>query len=242
MNDFLEMEKSIRYIAVDDSILDLLTLEEYAGKYPFLEKLGSFGTAGEALVAVRELKPDLVFMDIEMPGMSGIEVLKQIKQYIPLAVFITSHPEFALDGFELSALDYIVKPVTGERFAATAKRLKDYWVMKEKAAAYEVLFEQESLVIKEGHCQVKLPVHDIIYLEAMQDYTKVVTERKNYLTLTTFTGFLEKVSPQKFLRTHRSYAVARSKITRIAGNNLLCGQFAIPIGKTYRTEVNSIRL
>ncbi len=236
------MEKPVRYITVDDSLLDLLTLEEYARNFQFLQKVGSFNTANDTLTAVRELKPDLIFLDIEMPGMNGIEVLKRMREEVSLAVFVTSHPEFALDGFELFAFDYILKPVTEERFAATAKRLKDYWVMKQKAAAYEVLFEQESLVIKEGHHQVKLSVHDIIYLEAMQDYTKVVTEKKNYLTLTSLTSFLEKLSTDRFMRIHRSYAVALNKVNEIRSGEIVCNNYVLPVGKTYRYAVASLKI
>jgi DNA-binding LytR/AlgR family response regulator len=177
-----------------------------------------------------------------MPGMTGIEVLRKIKDKVPVAVFITSHPEFALDGFELSALDYVLKPLTAERFALTANRIEEYWAMKQKAISYEVLFEKESLTIKEGHTQVKLPQEDIIYLEAMQDYTKVVTEKKSYLTLTTLTGFLEKLSGNRFLRVHRSYAVAINKIKELHASKIICGTNEIPIGKTYRSAITQLKL
>lgn len=236
------MEKPIRYISIDDNLVDQLMLKEHAAAFPFLKDMGNYNTPGEGLVAVKELKPDLVFLDIEMPELTGIEVLRAIRQQVPVAVFITSHAEFALDGFELSAFDYILKPLTEERFAATAKRLHEYWIMKQKAAAYEVLFEKEFIVIKEGYQQVKLPLHEMIYLEAMQDYTKVVTEKKNYLTLTTLTAFLEKLPASKFLRIHRSYAIALEKINRISGNNIICGDVVIPIGKTYRTEIAQLKL
>ena len=173
--------------------------------------------------------------------MSGVEMLRIIRQQVPLAIFITSHPEFALDGFQLCAFDYILKPLTEERFDATARRLQEYWSMKQKAEAYEVLFEKESIVIKEGHHQIKLLLQDIIYLEAMQDYTKVVTEKKKYLTLTTLTGFLEKLSAGTFLRVHRSYAVAVQKIKELHVNKLVCGNTEIPIGKTYRAALAQIR-
>ncbi len=236
------MQKPIRYIAIDDSPVDLLILKEYALEHPFLQHTGSFSGFTEALPAIADLRPDLVFLDIEMPGMSGIEILRKIKSQVPMAVFITSHQEFALEGFELSALDYILKPVTAERFADTARRVEDYWSMKQKSAAYEVLFETESLTIKDGHNRIRLPQQDIIYLEAMQDYTKVVTEKKNYLTLTTLSRFLEELSGNQFLRVHRSYAVARNKIRELHFNKIICGDAIIPIGKTYRNTVNQLKL
>lgn len=232
----------IRYLAIDDSPLDLLLLKEYAAAFPVLQFAGSVQDPQEALLTVPQLKPDLVFLDIEMPGLTGINLLQQIRQQVPMAVFITSHPEFALDGFELSALDYVLKPLTADRFALTAARIEEFWEMKQKASAYAVLFEQEMLLIKEGHSQIRLPQHEIIYLEAMQDYTKVVTDKKSYMTLTTLTSFLEKLSPQKFLRVHRSYAVAISRITELSTGKVGCGHFSIPIGKTYRAQIANLNL
>ena len=236
------MLKTIRYIAIDDNVVDLLLLKECAAAFPFLQYQGSYTNTTEGLAAAEEINPDLIFLDIEMPGHSGLDILRKLKAKVPVAVFITSHPEFALEGFELSALDYILKPLTAERFALTAKRIEEYWSMKQKAISYEVLFEKESLTIKEGHNHVKLPQEDIIYLEAMQDYTKVVTENKNYMTLTTLTGFLEKLSGNKFLRVHRSYAVAVNKIKELHTDKIICGNQVIPIGKTYKALLSKIKL
>lgn len=236
------MLKDIRYITIDDDLVDQLLLKEYVAPFSFLKHCGSFSSSAEGLASIEALKPDLVFLDIEMPGLTGLELLRQIKHKVPIAVFITSHSEFAVEGFELSALDYVLKPLTAERFALTAKRIEEYWAMKQKAISYEVLFEKESLTIKDGHTQVKLPQEEIIYLEAMQDYTKVVTEKKSYLTLTTLTGFLEKLSNNNFLRVHRSYAVAVNKIKELHANKIICGDISIPIGKTYRSVVTQIKL
>jgi DNA-binding LytR/AlgR family response regulator len=236
------MQKTIRFIAIDDNPVDLLILKEYAEPFRYLQHCGSYATPAEGLAAIEALQPDLVFLDIEMPGLDGLQVLRLLKEKVPLAVFITSHPEFALEGFELSALDYVLKPLTAERFEHTARRIQEYWDMKQKALSYEVLFEKECLTIKDGHNQIKLPQEDIIYLEAMQDYTKVVTEKKNYLTLTTLTGFLEKLPGNNFLRVHRSYAVSVKKINELHANKIVCGDTTIPVGKTYRTLVAKLKI
>lgn len=228
------MQNSIRYIAIDDNPINLMILQEYSKQFPFFQFLGGFNTAHEGLESVKKNNPDLVFLDIEMPEKNGIEILKQIKGSVPIVVFITSHPEFALEGFELSAFDYILKPLTKERFTATANRLQEYWKMKQNAKEYQVRFEQQSLIIKEGHKQIKLQQNDIIYLEAMQDYTKVVTPQRNYLTLTSLTLFLEKMAADTFIRVHRSYAVAINKINEIHNDKLIVCNTTIPIGKTYR--------
>jgi DNA-binding LytR/AlgR family response regulator len=236
------IQKTIRFIAIDDNPVDLLILKEYSSPFAFLQHCGNYSNPADGLAAVETLQPDLVFLDIEMPGLNGLQLLRQLKEKVPLAVFISSHPEFALEGFELSALDFILKPLTAERFTHTARRIEEYWDMKQKAMSYEVLFEKECLIIKDGHNQVKLPQEDIIYLEAMQDYTKVVTEKKNYLTLTTLTGFLEKLSGNKFLRVHRSYAVAVNKVKELHTDKIICGNQVIPIGKTYKTVVSKLKL
>ena len=236
------METTVRYIAIDDNTVDLLILKEYSAAFPFLVHCGSFATPAEGLAAAEMLKPDLIFLDIEMPELSGLDILRKLKQKVPIAIFITSHPEFALEGFELSALDYILKPLTAERLLITARRIEEYWEMKQKAILYEVLFEKESLIIKDGYSQIKLPQQDIIYLEAMQDYTKIVTEKKNYLTLATLTGFLEKITNNNFLRVHRSYAVAIKKIRELHSNKIVCGDIEIPIGKTYRASIAQLKL
>ncbi|MGF2412183.1 LytR/AlgR family response regulator transcription factor [Ferruginibacter sp.] len=236
------MQKNIRFIAIDDNVVDLLILKEYSGVFPFLQNCGVFTSAAEGLLAIDTIKPDLVFLDIELPESSGLQILRQIKEKVPLSVFITSHAEFALEGFELSAIDYILKPLTAERFAITAQRIEEYWNMKQKAISYEVLFENESLTIKEGHTQIKLSSRDIIYLEAMQDYTKVVTVNKNYLTLTTLTDFVERLRDNNFLRVHRSYAVSLRKISAINSSTIICGNAAIPVGKTYRSLVAKLKI
>lgn len=235
------MPKPIRYIAVDDNTVDTLLLQHYAADYPFLQHLAAFDTPVAGMKAIETLQPDLVFLDIEMPGASGIEVLRFLQEKIPLAVFITSHAEFAVEGFELSAFDYIVKPLTPERFAKTAARLKDYWQMKEQAQSYKLLFENDSIIFTEGYNKIKLALHDIIYLEAMQDYTKIVTPTRSYLTLTTLTAMLEKLPANLFARIHRSYAVAISKIKALKSNELVCMDTVLPIGKTYRSTIAQLK-
>lgn len=236
------MPPNICYISIEDNLIDRAVLNEYAREFPFLIEKGAYSSADDGFAAILAQKPDLVFFDIEMPGMSGIEMLRRIKQRVPLAIFITSHPEYAVDGFELCVFDFIVKPLTKARFESTALRLQDYWQMREKAAAYDVLFEREILIIKEGYDQVRLPIHEVVYLEAMQDYTKVVTEQKSYLTLVALSSFLNKLPTSKFVRVHRSYAVAREKINRVSSTHITCNNTPIPIGKTYRTEIAKLQL
>lgn len=234
------MQLQIKFIAVDDNILDLLSIEEYAKSHANLIICGSYSCASDALLAIKNTKPDLVFLDVEMPEFSGIELLASIRKLVPMAVFITSHPEFAIEGYELSALDYILKPLTKDRFALCVKRIEEYWDMKNKAALYEIAFEKDSISIKDGHNRLNIRRSEIIYAEAMQDYTKIVTEGKKYLTLSTLSDFVEQFSANEIMRVHRSYAVSTKKITEKRPNELFCGNIMIPIGKTYKPFLNKL--
>jgi len=235
-------QPKIRFIAIDDNPLDLLFLSEMVKAYPFLENCGTFANPLEGYEAQQYIRPDLVFLDIEMPAFTGIELLRKFREEVPMAVFITSHPDFALEGFELSALDYVLKPIMEERFALTVARIREFWEMRQKSQAYEVLFEQETMTIKEGHNVVKLSQRDILYLEAMQDYTKIVTAGKNYLTLSTLSCFMEQLPADRFMRVHRSYAVSLGQVRELRPAELVCGNAVIPIGKTYRPTVSKLKM
>ena len=137
------MPDTVTFLSIDDDPLGIMSINELAAHYPWLKLKGNFSNAGDGIAAITATKPDLVFMDIEMPLMSGIDILRKVKDKILMAVFVTSHPEFALDGFELSALDYLLKPVEEERFAQTMQRVQEYWQMKQKAGAYEIQMEKE---------------------------------------------------------------------------------------------------
>ena len=236
------MQNKIRYLAVDDNFLDILAIDEFSKAHNCLQKIDNYSSVDEAFLATKLHKPDLIFLDIEMPKFSGIELLTALRAHVPMAVFITSHPEFALDGIELSALDYILKPLTQERFDQCMKKVNDYWEMKNKAELYEIAYQQDSLTIKDGHTRLNIKRSDIIFAEAMQDYTKIVTADKNYLTLSTLSQFVSQFSDNELIRVHRSYAVAPKKISEIKNNELLCKNYQIPIGKTYKTTLAAIRL
>ena len=165
-------------IIVDDNELDRLTLVSYVRRYPIIQIAGVFESAAQALVYTQKNElPDVLFLDIDMPGMNGLELRKQLGQ-IPACIFVTSHPEFALEGFETAALDYIVKPLKGDRFAKAMERLDRFLEIHHKAELLDYTLGENTLFIKDGHHHIKLQLHEIIYLEALKDYTGIITPKK----------------------------------------------------------------
>ena len=170
-----------------------------------------------------------------MPGFSGIELVRKKITAYGQPVFITSHPECALEGFELEAFDYLLKPVSSERFARCAFRLRDFYQMRIKACTFDTEDDSNFIVIKQGYDKYKIPVHDILYVEAMRDYTRVVTAKKQYLVLSTLNGFAQKL-PETFVRIHRSYNVNRNKVDGIQKNKINIQSQELPIGNHLYTD------
>ncbi len=223
----------LKYVVIDDDEIDRAVVETEAGKFSFLQKVAACSNPIEAIEIINRFNPDIIFLDIEMPGLSGIELIRKISK-CGLPVFITSHPEFALEGFELEAFDYLLKPVSSERFARCALRLRDFYQMHKKAFAFDNEQDNDFIIIKQGYDKYKIPTHDIVYLEAMRDYTKITTITKQYLVLTTLNGITEKLPPDIFVRIHRSYVVNRTKIDAIQKNKINIQSHELPIGKLYK--------
>jgi DNA-binding LytR/AlgR family response regulator len=234
------MPDQLKYLVVDDAEIDRLTIENEASRFPFLYKIASCSHPVEAFELITRFQPDIVFADIEMPDMTGIELIKKLSGQVAAPVFITSHPEFAIDGYEIAAFDYLIKPVTEERFAKCIFRVHDFFQLRKKAYAFEKENESNFITIKEGYDKYKIPVSEILYLEAMKDYTKIVTPSGQYLILSTLTNMYDKLPAKKFARIHRSYIANRDKISAIKGNKIYISSKELPIGKLYKNEVDNV--
>jgi DNA-binding LytR/AlgR family response regulator len=230
----------LKYILIDDDELDRISIGSEASKFPFLQQIASCAHPVEAFELIDRFQPDIIFLDIEMPDMSGLDLIRAKNISNALPVLITSHPEFALDGFEVEAFDYLVKPVSADRFAHCAYRLRDYFDMRRKACEFEEQQESGSIVIKQGHDKYKLSLAEILYLEAMKDYTRIKTESGQYLVLTTLTGILDKLPPDRFIRIHRSFVVNRSRIDSVEKNKISVRSEVLPVGKLYKTALKPL--
>ncbi|WP_153796948.1 LytR/AlgR family response regulator transcription factor [Foetidibacter luteolus] len=231
----------INCIIVDDNEIDRLIVEEYLQDYPEFKLTGSFCNPLESVAAMQQQNIAVVFMDIDMPVMNGIDFFKTVNNP-PLCIFITSHPDYATDAFEVHALDYLVKPLDKQRFDRSVNRLKELLQIKAKALHYDLQFERDTLTIKEGTAITRINMQDIIYLEAITNYTRIVTPSKKHITLSNLKNLMDQLPDKKFIRIHRSYAVAVDKIERIENKELFAGLVALPIGKTYRSSISSFMI
>ena len=231
-------ELHLKYVIVDDDEIGRAAVEVEAVKFPFLHKIASCSNPVEALEIIALANPEVIFLDIEMPGISGIDFLRKKIHTTSLPILITSHPEFALEGFELEVFDFLLKPFSSERFANCAFRLRDFFQMRTKAYAFDTEQESNFIIIKQGYDKYKIAIGEILYLEAMKDYTKIVTLGQQYLVLSTLNGIIEKLPENKFVRIHRSYVVNKNKVDAVQKNNIKIQSVELPVGKLYRHELN----
>jgi DNA-binding LytR/AlgR family response regulator len=234
------MKSTITCIIVDDDKVDRLTTTAFLEPYPFIEIIGSFDRPELALAAATEKPPDALFMDIDMPGLSGLELRKQLMQ-IPACIFITSFPDYAVESFELDTLDFLVKPFSHDRFAAAVNRLVEFMTIRRKAELLSHTLGADTVFIKDGTTQVKLQLHEITYLEALNNYTSIVTPTRKYTVLSTLNNLIREEAFKGFVRIHRSYAVQRHFIQKIASNEVVIGDISLPVGRSYKQSLAGLK-
>jgi two-component system LytT family response regulator len=231
----------ISCLVVDDDRVDLLTTLSFLEDYPFLEIAGKFGSPAEGLAAAQEKAPDVLFLDIDMPGMNGLQLRGKLL-HIPACIFITSYPDYAVEGFEMEAFDFLVKPISEDRLARTMERLKDYFAIRRKAALLNHTLGADTIFIKDGTAQVKLQLHEIVYFEALNNYTSIVTVHRKYAVLSTMGNLLKEESFRNFIRIHRSYAVHKHFIKKISSGEVLAGSTSLPVGRKYKEVLNDLKI
>ena len=225
---------------VDDNEIDRLTTAMYVRPYSFIKVTAMCNSASTAIEALKKTPIDVFFLDIDMPGMDGL-ALRQHIGFAQACIFITAYPDYAVEGFEHAALDFIVKPLQKERFARAMIRLQDYLDVRHKAELFECSLGANTIFIKDGHSQVKIQTHEVIYLEALKDYTSIVTNRKKYCVHSLLGSLLQQDSFKSFVRIHRSYAVQKNFIKKITSQELHVNNFVLPIGRSYKHFLEDIK-
>ncbi len=225
----------INCLIIDDEPLARKGLKEYVDEVEFLQLAGEFENPLRATERLEQGEIQLLFLDIQMPKISGLDFFRSLQPSIPV-IFTTAYPQFALDGFELNALDYLVKPVSFERFYKAALRAKEYYEVREKNSA-EKPISAGYFFIKADNKLVKIFFRDVLFAEALQNYVVIQTVEKKYITYLTFKAIEEYLPANVFLKTHKSYIIAADKIDSIEGNDILIGTHHIPISRNLKDEV-----
>lgn len=224
---------NLNCIIVDDEPLSHEVLENYIGKIPGINLEGSFYSAVDALTFLNEHRVDLIFLDINMPELSGIGMLKSL-QNPPAVIFTSAYPEYAVDGFDLNICDFLLKPFSFDRFLKAVNKTSTFTLPKTNQTG-----TSETLSLKTGKKLYRLKLDDIFYLESAGDYIKIVTHKKTHIANDTMKHFETLLPQNEFLRIHRSFIVHISKIEYLEGNQVFIADSALPIGSNYKEALLS---
>ena len=227
----------IRCIAIDDEALALDLLEDNIRRTPFLKLLKSFTSGFDALEFMKQEDVELIFLDIRMPDITGLQFLK-VLQPRPLVILITAYEKYALEGFELDVVDYLLKPVSYQRFLKAVAKARELILLRraaltagagEKSGSPPVYF-----FVKSDYKQVRINVNDILYIEGLKDYVKIHAGQKPVITQMSMKAILEKLPAKDFIRVHRSFIINIHRIEYIQRMEIRVGNKDIPIGENFR--------
>lgn len=230
--------RKIKCLIVDDEPLALDLIEDYVLKTPFLELVNKFNSPFQAIEALQNEKIDLIFLDIQMPGLSGIDFSKLLHNG-PKVIFTTAFSQYALDGFKVDALDYLVKPISYQEFLKASNKALTWFSMIEQNSDYKkVELPNSSIFVKSEYKLLKVELADILYIEGLKDYVKIYLkdQSKPILSLMSLKNLEEKLSPEQFMRVHRSFIVNLHQISKIERNRIVFGSVYIPIADNYKEQ------
>ncbi len=233
----------IRCLAIDDEMLALDLLEDNIKKVPFLELIQACKSAMEAMEVLRNQPIDLLFLDIQMPDISGIQLIKSL-HHKPLVIFTTAFSKYATEGYDLDVIDYLLKPYSFERFLKAVNKAYEYLDLRNRASnqanVKEIVASSNFLFVKADYKLYKINLKDILYIEGLKDYVKIFVSEKPIVTQMSMKALEEKLPPNDFIRVHRSFIVAFNKIDFIQKQMLTIGKKEIPISEHYRDELFKI--
>ena len=225
----------MKCIVIDDEPLALKLLVHYCRQVPSLQLLGSYTDPLEGISYIRSMQPDLLFLDIRMPDISGINIA-QVLDKETMIIFTTAHKEYAVEGFELDVVDYLLKPFDFERFLKAYTKAEQRFLLSSKTPAPEWVSDENTISFKQNYRNIRLPLHSIVYIEACNNNIKIVTPDTIYMptmTMKTIRGLLPETG---FIRVHKSFIVATGKIKSFNGEQVITDRKQIPVGRNYRKD------
>lgn len=223
----------MKCIIVDDNKMSREMVKQLVEQVDFLELKGECETPVEAFNYLKKNDIDLVFLDVEMPGMTGIELIKNLEKR-PIVILITAKKDYAVEAFEVNVADYIIKPVTLSRFMGAVDRAKELFEDQKKEISQK---EKDFIFVRSNSLLTKVKINDIIYAQALGDYVNIFTNEKRLTVHITLKGLEEKLPQDKFYRLHRSYLTSLHHIDNIEEGTAYIGKHPLPIGEQYKKEL-----
>ncbi|RRA97726.1 LytR/AlgR family response regulator transcription factor [Larkinella rosea] len=231
----------LKCVVIDDESLAQDILTDYLGRLDFVGPVHKFGNAREALVYLENHEAEVLFLDIEMPGMNGIEFLKLLP-HPPITVFTTAYRDYAFEGFELGVIDFLLKPISYPRFLLAIEKIRDFLALKDQNTKLDGPTEEPlgSVFVKSGVQRIKLNFDEVTHIQGLKDYAIIYT-LTGKIVLKGSIKFMHDIFPQnRFIRVHKSFIVAVSRIARMERNRLIINNNQIPIGRNYKEEVERV--
>lgn len=224
-------------VIIDDEPLAREILAGYMLQLEYVKLTGSFNNAFDAMKFLQHHPVDALFLDIEMPEMSGIDFLKSLG-HPPITVFTTAFRDYAFEGFELGVIDFLLKPISQERFLVSIGKIKDFLSLKTEDARFEVSKDTpEFIFVKSGVRKIKLCFSDVTHIQGLKDYA-IIHATTGKIVIKGSVKSMQQLFPGAlFIRVHKSFIVAKDKIRRIDKNRIIIGDHQIPIGRNYKQEV-----
>jgi len=225
----------MKCVIIDDEPIALELLQGYISKIPFLDLIASCTNGFEAMTVIQEHEVDLIFTDIEMPNFSGIDIVKSLDYSRSMFIFTTGYPHYAIEGFNLNVVDFLVKPIPFHRFLKATTKAYDLFKLKNESNLREVNTNQKFIFVKSEYENLRIDLDEIKYIESLKDYIKIYTDReKPILTLSSLKSFEERLGTSMFIRVHKSYIVGIRYIYSVQRNRIVIGEKWIPIGLNYK--------
>ena len=226
---------AIRCLVVDDEELARKLLENFIARMPNLQLAGQCKDPMEAIQFLQEHSVDIIFLDIQMPGLTGIEFLRTLKQK-PIVIFTTAYPEYAVEGYSLDVIDYLLKPFSFERFVQAVNKASEFLTLK-SARNESPTNSKDFILVKSEHKIHRIKYDDINYIQSMREYVAYYTPSGRILSLNSLKNLEAELPPSRFIRIHKSYMVAIEKVDTLEGNMVHVGKDKLPIGASYREVV-----
>jgi DNA-binding LytR/AlgR family response regulator len=229
--------QSLKCIIIDDEPLARECIVNYVSEIDFLQLAGTGSNPVDLTQLLDQHPVDLIFLDIQMPIMNGIDFLKMTPNP-PMVIITTAYPSYALEGFQLDVLDYLVKPITFARFFKAATKAKDYHrIVTDSQSSKAAKSSENYFFIKCDYKYERIYFDEILYIQALQNYITIVTTKGKYITLLSLKSVEQNLDAKSFIRVHKSYIVSVSKIESIENNEILIQSFRVPISRNFRDEL-----